>query len=166
MKIAGIDPGTHLMGYATIEEIEMVQQGETYQQLQMCSVGTIQSHLESHDDRLVELFDDVTTWLRSECPDVLAIEQLRSAKHFNMIRIIETRGTVILAAKKLGIEVVHMNPSSVKLTVAGHGSAGKKDMQKAVMHHLLLQGVIEPDDANDAMAMALAYYFKEVVLNR
>jgi crossover junction endodeoxyribonuclease RuvC len=109
-------------------------------------------------DRLNELFEGVTSLLERYRPDVLAVEQLFFARNVTTaIAVGQARGVVLLAAARNGVPVVEYSPSEVKHAVVGYGKADKSQMQEMVRIILGLDHVPHPDDAADALAVALCY---------
>ena len=91
-------------------------------------------------------------------PDVLAVEQLFFARNVTTaIAVGQARGVVLLAAAQAGIDVAEYTPSEVKFAVAGYGKADKRQMQEMVRIILNLAEVPHPDDAADALAIALCH---------
>ncbi len=102
-------------------------------------------------DRLVALFDRFG-------PDELAVEQLFFARNVtSAMGVAEVRGVVLLAAGIRGLPVAEYTPNQVKLAVTGSGKADKRQVQLMIARLLGLPGVPEPDDAADALAIALCH---------
>lgn len=152
MRTIGIDPGTARLGYGVIDETEA---GDP----RAVAFGVITT--EAGGDmptRLCTLFDQLTGLLQEHAPDVLAVEQLFFARNVTTaITVGQARGIVLLAAAKAGIPVVEYSPSEIKHAVAGYGKAGKAQMQEMVRIVLGLASAPEPDDAADALAVALCH---------
>jgi crossover junction endodeoxyribonuclease RuvC len=146
----GIDPGTALLGFGIIEsddEPALVDYGV---------VETASST--SMPDRLKFLYESVCTLIERYRPDVLAIEQLFFARNVTTaISVGQARGVVLLAAAQADVRVVEYSPSQVKQAVVGYGKAEKSQMQEMVRIILDLDHVPEPDDAADALAIALCH---------
>jgi crossover junction endodeoxyribonuclease RuvC len=146
----GIDPGTAILGFGVIE-------GDTDPQL--VDVGVIETEsttpmperlcfLHAETQRLIEIFR----------PDVLAIEQLFFARNVTTaIAVGQARGVVLLAAAQAGVEVAEYSPSEVKFAISGYGKAEKRQMQEMVRIILNLEHAPQPDDAADALAIALCH---------
>ncbi len=109
-------------------------------------------------ERLKFVHESVTKLIQRYEPDVLAIEQLFFARNVTTaISVGQARGVVLLAAAQAGVAVVEYTPSEVKQAVVGYGKAEKSQMQEMVRIILDLDNVPEPDDAADALAIALCH---------
>jgi crossover junction endodeoxyribonuclease RuvC len=150
MITLGIDPGTALLGYGVVES------GDDPQMIDFGAIATAADR--PMPDRLSDLFDRVTELLERYRPDVLAIEQLFFARNVTTaIAVGQARGVVLLAAARAGVPVVEYSPSEVKHAVVGYGKADKSQMQEMVRIILGLEHVPHPDDAADALAVALCH---------
>ncbi len=152
MMTIGIDPGTARLGFGIVDD------GANGQPVAI-AFGVIST--EAGTDmpaRLVTLFDSLGELLTQHRPDVLAVEQLFFARNVTTaISVGQARGIVLLAAAMAGVPVVEYSPSEIKHAVAGYGKAGKAQMQEMVRIILGLANVPEPDDAADALAVALCH---------
>lgn len=146
----GIDPGTARLGYGVIH-------GGL--QPQLIDAGVIETWPdEPMADRLVTLYDGARELIQEFRPDVLAIEQLFFARNVTTaITVGQARGVVILAAAQAGIPVSEYTPSEIKYAIAGYGKADKPQMQEMVRMILRLSTVPQPDDAADALAVAICH---------
>ncbi|MEA2512445.1 MAG: crossover junction endodeoxyribonuclease RuvC [Thermomicrobiales bacterium] len=150
MITLGIDPGTALLGFGVVES------GDDPQMIDYGAIAT--SSDRAMPDRLNELFERVTALLAQYRPDVLAVEQLFFARNVTTaIAVGQARGVVLLAAARAGVPVVEYSPSEVKHAVVGYGKAEKSQMQEMVRIILGLEHVPHPDDAADALAVALCH---------
>ncbi len=151
MMIIGIDPGTARLGYGVIDDGD----GQPF----AVDFGVVSTEaVTDMPARLVTLFDALGDMLATHRPDVLAVEQLFFARNVTTaISVGQARGIVLLAAARAGVPVVEYSPSEVKHAVAGYGKAGKAQMQEMVRMILGLQAIPEPDDAADALAVALCH---------
>lgn len=150
MITLGVDPGTALLGYGVVS-------GDDDPQL--VTFGAVEtSKTETMPERLKRLYDAVWELIRVHEPDVLAIEQLFFSRNVTTaLAVGQARGVVLLAAAQHGMDVFEYKPSEVKLTIAGHGNADKRQMQEMVRMLLNLQQIPKPDDAADALAVALCH---------
>jgi crossover junction endodeoxyribonuclease RuvC len=150
MLTIGIDPGTALLGFGVVESAgdpRLVEYG---------AIATTPDR--PMPQRLAELFDHVGELLARHRPDVLAVEQLFFARNVTTaIAVGQARGVVLLAAARAGVPVVEYSPSEVKHAVVGYGKADKAQMQEMVRIILGLEVVPHPDDAADALAVALCH---------
>ncbi|MGH2531331.1 MAG: crossover junction endodeoxyribonuclease RuvC [Thermomicrobiales bacterium] len=150
MITLGIDPGTALLGFGVVEA------GDDPTVIEFGVVETRPD--QAMPERLVSLFDHVTDLLDRHQPDVVAIEQLFFARNVTTaIAVGQARGVVLLAAAKAGVPVVEYSPSEVKHAVVGYGKADKAQMQEMVRIILGLAEPPRPDDAADALAVALCH---------
>jgi crossover junction endodeoxyribonuclease RuvC len=152
MRTIGIDPGTARLGYGVIDESAA---GDPL----AVAFGVITTEAGgAMPARLSTLFDHLSGLLEEHRPDVLAVEQLFFARNVTTaITVGQARGIVLLAAERAGVPVVEYSPSEIKHAVAGYGKAGKPQMQEMVRIVLGLATVPEPDDAADALAIALCH---------
>ena len=152
MRTIGIDPGTARLGYGVIDE---ATNGDPI----AVAYGVITTEAGGEmPKRLVTLFDTLSGLLVEYRPDVLAVEQLFFARNVTTaITVGQARGIILLAAAKANISVVEYSPSEIKHAVAGYGKAGKAQMQEMVKIVLGLATVPQPDDAADALAIALCH---------
>jgi crossover junction endodeoxyribonuclease RuvC len=146
----GIDPGTALLGFGVI-----ASDGEP----ELIDFGVVETHADlAMPDRLASLYDHVAALLEEHRPDVLAVEQLFFARNVTTaIAVGQARGVVLLAAARAGVPVVEYSPSEVKHAVVGYGKADKSQMQEMVRLILGLEYPPQPDDAADALAVALCH---------
>ncbi|MEJ7761295.1 MAG: crossover junction endodeoxyribonuclease RuvC [Thermomicrobiales bacterium] len=150
MIVLGVDPGTALLGYGIIEDGARPT---------LHGFGALATEsTAAMPVRLSYLFDAVTGLIRDHRPDVLAIEQLFFARNVTTaIAVGQARGVVLLAAARSDVTVAEYSPSEVKHAIAGYGKADKKQMQEMVRIILGLDAVPQPDDAADALAIALCH---------
>jgi crossover junction endodeoxyribonuclease RuvC len=146
----GIDPGTARLGYGVIrgdDSAESLEFGivETKPDVDMPS-------------RLLQLHDELLGIIREYQPDVMVVERLFFARNVtNALSVGQARGVAMLAAAQCGIPVVEYTPAEVKQAVAGYGNASKEQIQEMVRVILGLEAVPQPDDAADALAVALCH---------
>jgi len=151
MRILGIDPGLATLGFGVID-----QQNN---QLQMVDFGCIQTTPNiSFPQRIFQVYQQLTNILVNYLPDVVVVEELFFSKNVKTaIQVGQVRGVVILAAIQNGHEVKEYTPLQVKLSVVGYGRATKDQIQKMVKVLLKLPQIPKPDDAADALAVAICY---------
>lgn len=148
----GIDPGTATTGYGLVR---LMPDGE----LVAVDYGVILTPKEASDSaRLVMLFDQLNKILKKHKPDTAAVEKLFFARNVTTgIAVGQARGVVLLALEKAGIETREYSPNEVKQAVAGYGHAEKRQMQEMVRTLLQLEKIPKPDDAADALAIAITH---------
>jgi crossover junction endodeoxyribonuclease RuvC len=153
MLILGIDPGTAIIGYGLIEVDDVTP-------AVALAYGTIQTPKTlSMAERLAVLYDDLRELVASRPPDVMAVEELFFFRNFNTaMPVAQARGVILLTAAQSGIPVVGYTPMQVKLAITGHGHAPKIDVQEHIRDWLSLESIPRPDDAADALSIALTHW--------
>jgi len=152
MLILGIDPGTALTGYGLVRE---AQDGSLHSH----AFGVIRT--DSHQAmpaRLLELFHSLRLLLENEKPDEAAVEELYFQRNVtNAISVGQARGVLLLGLAEAGLPVSEYSPRQIKLAVAGNGGADKRQVQQMVRALLNLPDIPRPDDAADALAVAICH---------
>src|SRR3989338_1084026 len=150
MIILGIDPGFARMGWGVISK--------TGAKFSLIDYGCLETPVKtSLSNRLEKIFDGLSKVLKKIKTDLAGIETLffnTNAK--TAVSVGEARGVILLALKKSGVKVIDITPLQVKQAVAGYGRAEKAQVQKMVKSLLNLKEIPQPDDAADAIAVALA----------
>jgi crossover junction endodeoxyribonuclease RuvC len=148
----GIDPGTATTGYGLVR---MAPDGS----LQAVQYGVITTPKEaSPGARLEMLHEQLNELLKARRPDTSAVEKLFFQRNVSTaIAVGQARGVVMLSLQQAGIQVFEYTPNEVKQAVAGYGSAGKRQVQEMVRTLLLLEAIPKPDDAADALAIAITH---------
>jgi len=150
--VLGIDPGTATTGYGLVTDR---QDGS----LECVKYGTIQTPagLSAHK-RLSMLFTDLNELILLHHPDSCAVEKLFFQSNVKTaIAVGQARGVVLLAISEAGLDLGEYTPNEVKQAVAGYGSADKKQVQEMVRVLLGLPEIPRPDDAADALAIAITH---------
>ena len=148
----GIDPGTATTGYGFVRQrdddsLEAVAYG----------VITTPAKMPAHE-RLVIIYDQLNELLLLHRPERCAVEKLFFQKNVtNAIAVGQARGVVMLALAQAGMEPAEYTPNEIKLAVAGYGAAGKRQVQEMVRMLLELDDIPRPDDAADALAVAITH---------
>ncbi len=150
MRVLGIDPGLATTGYAVLE----LSNGRFPRVLE---AGVIRTPADTPlPQRLHTLYEDTRRLLREYKPDALAIEELFFAQNrTTAMAVAHARGVVLLAAHT--ITTKSYTPLQIKLRIAGYGRAKKPQIQKMMKQLLKLKEIPKPDDAADALAVALCY---------
>ena len=151
MKILGIDPGYGITGFGLIEG----QRGQF--QLLRCGAITTPSGMD-FSARLEMIYEDMRRLLEVTKPDVVAIEELFFGQNVTTgIGVAQSRGVILLAIRQAGLEVYSYKPMQVKQAVVGYGNATKHQVMDMTKRLLRLQSAPKPDDAADAVAIALCH---------
>jgi crossover junction endodeoxyribonuclease RuvC len=151
MIILGIDPGTATTGYGLIEE----KTGN----LSLVDYGVILTKPDKTlEQRLEILYDQLSDIIDEYNPDEIAVEELFFSNNVKTAMSVgQARGVILLAAQKAGIPMSEYTPNQVKNGICGHGAADKKQVQKMVQMLLKLTETPQPDDAADALAIAICH---------
>jgi crossover junction endodeoxyribonuclease RuvC len=152
MLVIGIDPGTATTGYGLIEEDE-------HKEIRVVTYGIIKTEPdELAENRLLEIFDQLNELLLLHHPDSGAVEKLFFQKNVTTaIAVGQARGVIMLSLAKNKIPLAEYTPNEVKQAVTGYGGADKKQVQEMVKTILNLKSIPKPDDAADALAIALCH---------
>lgn len=149
MRILGIDPGTGICGFGVIENTQAIDYG----------VITTPPHTPL-PDRLIDIYDSLHQIIADNHPDVIAIEKLFFKQNITTgISVAEARGVCLLVAKQHNLPIFEYSPNQIKNAICGYGMAHKPQVQEMVRVHLKLKTVPKPDDAADALAVAIVHSF-------
>lgn len=150
MRILGIDPGLGRCGFGLIETSSRVGvQALDYGVITTTVDAPLPVRLKELYDSLVEVFDEAE-------PEVVAVEKLFFSKNITTgIAVAEARGIVLLVAEQKGLTVYDYSPNEIKKSLTGYGAAAKSQIQEMVRVHLGLEKKPKPDDAADALAVAI-----------
>lgn len=151
MRILGIDPGIAIVGFGLIESergsVRMLQYGAV----------TTEAGLPLAT-RLLQIENDMTALIAQLQPDEIAIEELFFSKNITTgIAVAHGRGVILCTAEKLGVPICEYTPMQVKQAVVGYGLAEKKQVMDMTRRLLHLKSVPKPDDAADALAIAICH---------
>lgn len=151
MIILGIDPGTATTGFGVIRVEGMRRE--------IIDCGVISTHKDTpHPARLAELHADLTELIKRHTPDTAAVEKLFFATNVTTAMTVgEARGVALLTLQQAGVEIAEYTPLQVKQGITGYGKATKRQVQEMVKAQLKLEVVPKPDDAADALAIALTH---------
>lgn len=154
MTVLGVDPGTAILGYGVVT-LDDVPRVVTFGALETSPKTPMAG-------RLHELYDGLEQIVVQTRPTVVAVEQLFFARNVTTaLAVGQARGVVLLLAAQHGLEVFEYKPNEVKLAVAGYGGAAKVQVQEMVRIQLGLSDPPHPDDAADALALALCHVFSQ-----
>ena len=151
MRILGIYPGIAIVCFGLIESnrgsVRMLQYGAV----------TTEAGLPLAT-RLVQIENDMTALIAQLKPDEIAVEELFFSKNITTgIAVAHGRGVILCTAERLGVPIFEYTPMQVKQAVAGYGLADKKQVMDMTKRLLKLKAVPKPDDAADALAIAICH---------
>ena len=151
MRILGIDPGYAIVGFGLVE----AERGN----YRMTACGVIHTPAgERLPARLWQIAVDLEDLIGRFHPEVMAIEELFFNQNVTTgIGVAQARGVILMTAERLGLPVCEYNPSQVKQAVVGYGKAEKRQVMDMTRRLLNLNAVPRPDDAADAVAVALCH---------
>ena len=151
MRILGIDPGYGITGFGLVE-------AERNQfQLLRCGAITTPAGMD-FSARLEIIYEDMRQLLEKAKPEAVAIEELFFGQNVTTgIGVAQSRGVILLAIRQAGIPVFSYKPMQVKQAVVGYGNATKHQVQDMTKRLLRLEKLPKPDDAADAIAIALCH---------
>lgn len=147
----GIDPGTATTGYGVIREI---QTG-----IEVLDYGVISTPPKiAMELRLMDIYQDLVKIIKLHRPKSCAVEKLFFRRNVTTaISVGQARGVILLACAQHHLEVAEYTPNEIKQAVAGYGGADKRQVQLMVQSILSLSALPKPDDAADALAIAICH---------
>ncbi len=150
MLVLGIDPGTAITGYGLVREDD---NGD----LEAVDFGVITTLARTPmPDRLRQLYGEITRLIALHQPDAAAVEALFFGKNVTTaITVAQGRGVILLALAEAGLPIHEYKPSEVKQAIVGYGNAEKEQMQEMIRQLLRLDSPPHPDDAADALGIAI-----------
>ncbi len=155
MKTLGIDPGTATTGYGILDI-----DGDTVKVIDYGCIKT--SSKESPSDRLIKICRDVKKIISKHKPKWVAVEKLFFGNNVKTAMSVgQARGVILLAAAQSGVDIAEYTPLEVKMALTGYGRADKRQVQEMVKRLLKLAVIPKPDDAADALAIALCHVNSE-----
>lgn len=154
-RILGLDPGIAILGFGAIDcETDAVKTKE--KSLQLLDFGTIETLAKiPMGDRLCTIYEDLHELIAEINPDLVAIEKLFFYRMGNTIAVAQARGVLMLVLAQHNLPYVEFAPPQIKQTLTGYGKADKHEVQEAVARELELDSIPKPDDAADALAIAV-----------
>ena len=160
MRVIGFDPGTATTGYGVVEG-----HGS---RLHHVAHGTIDTPAHTHfAQRLKTIFEEATRLLEVFQPDAVAIERLYFKQNVTTgITVAQARGVLALAAVNADKPIGEFSPTEAKTAVTGYGKADKKQVQEMIKILLNLDKIPRPDDAADALGMAICQIHTGIVQDR
>jgi crossover junction endodeoxyribonuclease RuvC len=151
LRILGIDPGTAITGFGVIDRMG--------NRLLPQDFGVIRTPSDMEmPNRLTIIYRELINIIRKYQPEAIAVEQLFFNRNVTTaISVGQARGVVLLAAAQLELAIAEYTPLQVKQAVVGFGTAEKKQVQEMVRILLNLESIPRPDDAADALAIAICH---------
>lgn len=151
MVILGIDPGYAIVGFGVLRS-----EGAN-QALLACGAIHTPAGLPL-SKRLLQIAQDLEALLCQFSPDVMAVERLYFGNNVTTgIGVAQARGVILMTAERQGIPIFEYDPSQVKQAVVGYGKAEKRQVMDMTKRLLRLKSIPKPDDAADAVAIALCH---------
>lgn len=182
-RILGLDPGLAIVGFGTIlcREAETKHKAKAVASLtvadgrspnspvkpmpevvQLLDFGVIQTPASAElGARLCTIYDDLHTLMKQWQPHLVAIEKLFFYRMSSTITVAQARGVLMLVLAQHNVPLVEFTPAQIKQALTGYGNADKYEVQQAVARELNLETIPKPDDAADALAVALTAWFHE-----
>jgi crossover junction endodeoxyribonuclease RuvC len=152
LRVLGIDPGTAITGYGVIEG-----DGDS---LTLTTYGAITTPADKPlAQRLQQIYRELRALISEWQPETAAVEELFFSKNARTaLAVGHARGVALLALVDAGLPIQEYKPAEVKQAVAGYGNAPKQQVQGMVQLLLSLDGIPRPDDAADALAVAICHF--------
>lgn len=151
MRILGLDPGIATIGFALLET-----NNQKYSLIR-CGVITTPAHT-ALSSRLEIIYSDLSQVIAAFQPEAVAIEELFFNTNITTgISVAHGRGVILLACRQAGLKIYEYTPLQVKQSVVGYGRAEKKQVMEMVKRLCGLKEAPKPDDAADAVALALCH---------
>lgn len=156
-RILGIDPGLATLGFGVIDApTQEAESGVT-----VIDFGVISTPAKTPvGERLCTIYDDLHSLIDQFQPDQVVIEKFFFYRMGNTILVAQARGVVMLVLAQYQLPLTEFTPAQVKQALTGYGNADKAEVQEAVARELNLDKIPRPDDAADALALALAGWFQ------
>lgn len=150
--VIGIDPGTATTGFGLINEDEK-------KEIRLVTYGIIKTEPGlAAEKRLLEIYQQLNQILLLHRPDCAAVEKLFFQRNITTaIAVGQARGVILLSLAEQNIPVGEYTPNEIKQSVTGYGAADKKQVQEMIRTILCLKEIPKPDDAADALAIALCH---------
>ena len=148
MRIIGIDPGLARVGYGIIDVIE----GKKI----MLDCGIIETQSTQKEAlRLLEISNDLSSIIEKWNPKYAAVEKFFFYRSSTTISVVQARGVILMTLGRHNLSIQEFPPMQIKLAVTGYGHSDKDEVLRSVMHELNITSPPKPDDAADALAIAL-----------
>lgn len=150
MLSLGIDPGTAIVGYGLVRELN---DGSFLP----VAYGVIRTKPKTlMPERLEQIYDELTSIIKTYQPDRVGVEELFFGRNVTTgITVAQSRGVILLALQQAHLHISEYKPNAIKQSIAGYGGADKTQMQEMIRLLLNLEKIPRPDDAADALGVAL-----------
>ena len=160
MRVLGIDPGSETTGWGVIEG-----DGRHYRLLEYGAIRS--SQRQKFPTRLLQISNGIEEVIARYRPEACAIEDGFLATNVKVtLKLGQVRGVAMLAAERAALETYEYSPRLVKQTVVGYGNAEKHQVQEMVRVLLSLTDLPEPQDAADALAVAICHFHHAAITQR
>ncbi len=151
MIIIGIDPGYAIVGIGVVEYV-----GNKFKTLEYNAITTPSTM--PTVERLKKIYTDMTSYIQKYKPDAIAIEELFfNSNQKTAINVAQARGVLLVCGANANVPIFEYTPLQVKQAVTGYGRAEKAQIQQMVKMMLGLNAIPKPDDAADALAIAICH---------
>ena len=148
MRIIGIDPGLARVGYGILDEIDGKKK--------MLDCGIIETKsTQKEEKRLIEISEDLSSIIEKWNPKYAAVEKFFFYRSSTTISVVQARGVIMMTLGKHNLSIQEFPPMQIKLAVTGYGHSDKHEVLISVMNELNITSPPKPDDAADALAIAL-----------
>ncbi|ERN41839.1 holliday junction resolvasome, endonuclease subunit [Rubidibacter lacunae KORDI 51-2] len=171
-RILGLDPGLATLGYGLVvataptklpQAVGCTLATTPVRSARPLEFGTIETSARTPiGDRLCTIYADLQALVADLQPDLVAVEKLFFYRMGNTISVAQARGVALLVLAQAALPYVEFTPPQIKQALTGHGGANKQEVQAAVARELKLDRVPRPDDAADALAVALAAWLHAI----
>jgi crossover junction endodeoxyribonuclease RuvC len=159
-RILGLDPGLAILGFGAIT-CRQSTAGLPEGKASALDFGIVQTPANlDMGQRLTMLYEDLHQLMKVWQPDLVALEKLFFYRMGNTIAVAQARGVVMLVLAQYKVPLVEFTPAQIKQALTGYGNAKKHEVQLAVARELNLETIPKPDDAADALAVALTAWFQ------
>ncbi len=167
-RVIGFDPGLAILGFGVIQCSTDPPKTPTEEHLiSMIDFGVIKTPANQEiGKRLCTIYQDLQTLIQQFKPDLAVVEKMFFYRMGNTIAIAQARGILMLVLAQNEIPIIEFTPAQIKKALTGYGNAGKSEVQEAVARELNLDELPKPDDAADALAVALTAWFKDEIFEQ
>lgn len=174
LTILGLDPGLATLGFGCLQAAQIPSNRVTRsnklkdyqscdnQPVELIDFGVIQTPAKDPlEKRLGTIYDDLHSLVAEFKPDLVAIEKLFFYRMANIIAVAQARGVILLVLGQNQLPYLEFSPPQIKQTLTGYGKADKQAVQTAITRELNLAAIPQPDDAADALGLALTAWYQQ-----